>query len=61
QWLAMIFHPETVKVPIREEIRQRYQQLYGYNVSEQQIDGILQMGMNKKSLHYLSLMGKPDA
>lgn len=61
QWLSMIFHPETVNMPLREEIRLRYQQLYGYNVSDEQIDGILQMEMNKGSQHYLSLMGKPDA
>lgn len=61
QWLSMIFHPETMKMPLREEIRLRYQQLYGYDVSDEQIDGILQMEMNKNSQHDLSLMGKPHA
>ncbi|EOV8086623.1 ABC transporter substrate-binding protein [Providencia huaxiensis] len=61
QWLSMIFYPETMKMPLREEIRLRYQQLYGYDVSDEQIDGILQMEMNKNSQHYLSLMGKPHA
>ncbi len=41
------FHPETMKMPLREEIRLRYQQLYGYDVSDEQIDGILQIEMNK--------------
>ncbi|MEX9790260.1 ABC transporter substrate-binding protein [Providencia rettgeri] len=61
QWLSMILHPETMKMPLREEIRLRYQQLYGYDVSDEQIDGILQIEMNKSSQHYLSLMGKPHA
>ena len=61
QWLAMIFHPEKFTVPLREEIRQRYQQLYGYQVTEDQIDGILQMEMNSESRSYQSLMGKSNA
>ena len=60
QWLSMIFHPETEKVQLRDEIRQRYQQLYNYDVNDAQIDGILQMEMNRESKDYLALMGKSD-
>ncbi|WP_273802984.1 ABC transporter substrate-binding protein [Providencia rettgeri] len=61
QWLSMVFHPETSNIPLREEIHQRYQQLYGYDVTEAEIDGILQIELNKNSQHYLQLMGKPNA
>ncbi len=61
QWLSMIFHPKSSQVALREEIRQRYQQLYRYSVTDEQIDGILQMEINKQSRDYQSLMGKPDA
>lgn len=61
QWLSMIFHPQTAHWPLRAEIRRRYQQLYGYGVTEQQIDGILQVELNRGSQDYLRLMGQPHA
>lgn len=61
QWLSMIFHPETVSWPLRNEIRLRYQQLYGYQISDAEIDRVLQLELNQKSKDYLKIMGKPDA
>lgn len=61
QWLSMIFHPENAHISLREEIHKRYQQLYGYDVTQQEIDAILQIELNKNSQYYLELMGKPNA
>lgn len=61
QWLSMIFHPEDANIPLREEIRKRYQQLYGYHVTQEELDAILQIELNKNSQYYLQLMGKPNA
>jgi len=60
QWLSLIFHPKKVHWPLREEIRRRYQQLYGYNVTPAQIDSILQTELNRGSRDYLKLMGLTD-
>ena len=61
QWLAQIFHPESAAFPLRDEIRLRYQQLYNYTLSEQEIDRILHLDLNRSGRDYLALMGKSDA
>ncbi|OCG05339.1 ABC transporter substrate-binding protein [Gilliamella sp. wkB112] len=48
-WLSMIFHPDTMHWPLRELIAQHYQQLYNYQVSDEQIDQILQIQLNQVS------------
>lgn len=60
QWLSMLFHPRAVHWPLREEIQRRYQQIYGYNVTQAQIDKILQTELNRGSRDYLKLFGMPD-
>lgn len=59
QWLSQIFHPETASFPLREEIRKRYLQLYGYSLTEAETDRILQLGLNRDGRDYLTLMGRP--
>ncbi|MBC8945689.1 MULTISPECIES: ABC transporter substrate-binding protein [Xenorhabdus] len=59
QWLSMIFHPDTIHWPLRDEIHKRYQQLYGYRLTESQIDDILQLKLNQQGRDYLKLMEQP--
>ncbi|VEB98728.1 corrinoid ABC transporter substrate-binding protein [Cedecea lapagei] len=58
QWLAMIFHPQKFQLPLRDEIKVRYRQLYGYAVSDEQINTILQMPVNQGSQGYSELMAR---
>lgn len=52
-WLAKLLYPDTVTLDLRAEIRDAYQMLYGYAVSDAQIDRLLHMEANRSSRHYL--------
>lgn len=52
QWAAEIFHPERVGHDLRATMAERIKYLYGYDVSEQQIDRTLRVDVNRDSLGY---------
>ena len=51
-WVASLLHPERFHVPLREEIAERYQLLYGQTPDDDQIDGILRIARNGGSANY---------
>ena len=53
-WLAKLMYPQTVQFDMRHEIRSAYQMLYGFDISDSQIDQVLHVDTNQHSLNYLS-------
>ena len=53
-WLAKLMYPQTVQFDMRHEIRSAYQMLYGFDISDSQIDQVLHVDTNQLSLNYLS-------
>lgn len=52
-WMAELLHPEiTPKIRLREMIRQTYQEVYGYAMSEREMDELLQIEHNNISVNY---------
>ncbi|MFQ1064889.1 ABC transporter substrate-binding protein [Bordetella trematum] len=52
EWLAMQLHPALPGWPLREHIRQAYQQLYGLTVDAAQIDRVLHLPLNQEAAGY---------
>ena len=52
QWAAEIYHPELTGHTLRAAIREKIAYLYGYDVSEAQIDAVLRMDLNRGSVGY---------
>ena len=52
QWAAEIYHPELTGHTLRTAIREKIAYLYGYDVSEAQIDAVLRMDLNRGSVGY---------
>lgn len=48
-WLSMIFHPDKMHWPLRQEMIKQYQMLYHSPLNQQQIDQILQIKLNQIS------------
>lgn len=53
-WLAKLMYPQQVQLNMREEVRQAYQSLYGFAISEPQIDQLLHLSLNRVSRNYIS-------
>lgn len=51
-WVAMMLHPDRFDFPLRSEIAERYEMLYGRTPSDDEIDGILRLAMNGVSARY---------
>jgi iron complex transport system substrate-binding protein len=51
-WLTELLHPELMDRPLRSEIAEAYDWIYGTRPSEAQIDGILRLAMNGEQAHY---------
>ena len=53
-WLAKVMYPQQVQLDMRAEIREAYQMLYGFAITEAQIDQALHWGLNRTSRNYTS-------
>nr|WP_319515096.1 ABC transporter substrate-binding protein [uncultured Cohaesibacter sp.] len=57
EWLSMVLHPNQFEWPLRKHIAEKYSFIYNYDLSEQQIDGILRMKMNGSAANYSQFAG----
>ncbi|GHT89771.1 iron(III) dicitrate-binding protein [Betaproteobacteria bacterium] len=57
-WLYGVLHPERAMPDLRPRISEAYQMLYGYHVSEAEIDRILRLDENGQSAHYRKRFGR---
>ena len=51
-WLGELLHPDLFNYDLRQEIRDFYQEMYDYDLSEEQIDNILHCDVNSVSAGY---------
>lgn len=51
-WLADLLHPDVFNYDLRAEMKDFYQWVYGYALTEDDIDGILRMALNKDAADY---------
>lgn len=51
-WYAEVLHPDAFDFDLRAEIEEWYPKLYGHSPTDQQIDQILQLDMNRESAGY---------
>lgn len=59
-WLANLAQPETFAFDLRQELREGFALLYGYQLSETQIDRILRVEMNGDAAGYSVFAAKAD-
>jgi iron complex transport system substrate-binding protein len=52
RWAAMLTHPERFHFDLRRHVREVYQSIYRYEPTDADIDGILQMPLNRASAGY---------
>ena len=52
QWAAELYHPERTGHTLRAAMKEKIRYLYGYDVSEKQIDAALRLDMNSASVGY---------
>jgi iron complex transport system substrate-binding protein len=52
QWAAMLVHPDRFNFDLRRQVRETYRFLYNYEVTESDLDEILQMSLNSASAGY---------
>ena len=51
-WLANLLHPDIFSYDLRAEMKKAYQTLYGYELTDADIDGILWIGMQGDTENY---------
>jgi iron complex transport system substrate-binding protein len=51
-WLANLLHPDIFQYDLRGEMRQAYKTLYDYELTDEDIDGILWVGMQGDATNY---------
>ncbi len=53
EWMAVLLHPElSSSFHLRETVRTTYNDVYGYNLSQKEIDKLLHLKENMQSAHY---------
>jgi iron complex transport system substrate-binding protein len=52
QWAAMLIQPDIFRFDLRREMREGYRFLYNYDLTDDEIDEILQMKLNQRSAGY---------
>jgi iron complex transport system substrate-binding protein len=57
QWMARVSYPDVFDFDLRSEIRRYYADTYGADLTEEQIDGVLNMDANVASPSYSTLFG----
>lgn len=58
KWLAMLLHPDRAAWPLRAEIADAYDWIYGQRPSEAQIDGILRLAVQADAAGYAVFAGR---
>ena len=57
-WMAQLIHPDLkLPVPLREEIKNAYREVYGYEISEAELDDYLHLEENSQSSGYEIFVG----
>jgi iron complex transport system substrate-binding protein len=51
-WLAHLLHPGVFDYDLRAEMKDFYRWVYGYDLTEEDIDAILRMALNRDSANY---------
>lgn len=51
-WMAEVFYPDIMPRRLREEYRETYREVYGYSISEDEIDRAVYLGENLPSAGY---------
>ena len=59
-WLWMISMAHNIDLDIKKHMQEMYSFLYNYNLSENDMDLILQIDVNKNSSNYLEFFGKKE-
>jgi hypothetical protein len=57
RWLAEVTHPERMLPSVRQELKDRMLEEFGYSLSEAQINGLLELYENKNSAGYARFAG----
>ncbi|MCC9205948.1 ABC transporter substrate-binding protein [Arthrobacter sp. zg-Y769] len=52
QWAAQVFHPGRTRNTLRADMREKIAYLYGYDVTDAQIDAALRLDLNGASVGY---------
>lgn len=58
-WLSNTLHPDLPRFDLRREMTEAYKWIYGYEVTAQDQDQILQLEVNRDSEGYLDAVGAP--
>jgi iron complex transport system substrate-binding protein len=58
KWLSMVLHPDRFHWDLRSEIAAGYRWIYGQTPTENDIDEILRMPVNRRSDRYEALFGR---
>jgi iron complex transport system substrate-binding protein len=58
-WLFSVLHPEAAQPNMRQRIRDAYQLLYAYALSDAELDQLLKVKANAGSRDYLRLFAEP--
>lgn len=59
QWLHNLFYPQNELTNLRDEMKNYYQLLYNYALTDAEIDQVLRMDENQSSHHYVQLFRQP--
>lgn len=57
-WLANLLHPDVFQYDLRAEMKRAFKSLYGYDLSDSEIDGILWMDMQGDATNYAQFKAK---
>jgi iron complex transport system substrate-binding protein len=57
-WMTMLAYPELYDWDLRAKVREKYNEIYGKTVSDDDIDNIIQMAVNGDSKHYHEMFDK---
>lgn len=57
-WLANLLHPDLFHYDLRSEMKKAYKTLYDYDLTDEDIDGILWVGMQGDATNYAQFKAK---
>lgn len=58
KWLANLLHPDTFSYDLRADVREFYNWVYGYELSDAELDSILRMPLNGDAAGYGQFVAK---
>jgi ABC-type Fe3+-hydroxamate transport system substrate-binding protein len=56
RWMAELAYPDRLQPTLRDRVRVHYQESYGYRLSEDEIDGLLNIELNRGTTRYARFM-----